>query len=150
MAISKRVVLQFPTRLIDQPIIYRLVKDYDLVLNILKASVTPNEEGLMVLELSGARASYDRGIKYLQDTGVRIQSLGQDIMRNDVRCTHGATVGQVDDDHLYYLMSRGIARADAEKLLIFGFFNEVLDRVEWSGMHELLAGAILGKLESGS
>ena len=72
-----------------------------------------------------------------------------EIETNDVRCTHGATVGQVDHDHLYYLMSRGIERADAEKLLIFGFFNEVLDRVEWSGMHELLAGAILGKLESG-
>ena len=69
-----------------------------------------------------------------------------EIETNDVRCTHGATVGQVDSDHLYYLMSRGMRRADAERLLIFGFFNEVLDRVEWSGMHELLAAAILSKL----
>jgi len=63
------------------------------VLNILKASVTPKEEGIMVLELSGARADYDKGIRYLQEAGVRIQSLGQDIMRNDARCTHcGACV----------------------------------------------------------
>ena len=48
MAISKRVVLHFPSRMVDQPIIYRLVKDHDLVLNILKASVTPKEEGIMV------------------------------------------------------------------------------------------------------
>ena len=93
MAISKRVVLHFPPRLVEQPIIYRLVKDYNLVLNILKASVTPKEEGLLVMELSGTLEDYDSGIKYLQDVGVRIQSLGQDIMRNDARCTHcGACV----------------------------------------------------------
>ncbi|KPJ51690.1 MAG: (Fe-S)-binding protein [Dehalococcoidia bacterium DG_18] len=93
MAISKRVVLHFPSRMVDQPIIYRLVRDYNLVLNILKASVTPKEEGIMVLELSGARADYDGGIRYLQEAGVKIQSLGQDIMRNDARCTHcGACV----------------------------------------------------------
>jgi len=93
MAISKRVVLHFPPRLVEQPIIYKLVKDYNLVLNILKASVTPKEEGLMVLDLSGAREDYDRGIQYLQETGVKIQSLGQDIIRNEARCTHcGACV----------------------------------------------------------
>ena len=93
MTISKRVVLHFPSRMVDQPIIHRLVKDHNLVLNILKASVTPKEEGIMVLELSGARADYDKGIRYLKEAGVRIQSLGQDIMRNDARCTHcGACV----------------------------------------------------------
>ena len=93
MTISKRVVLHFPSRMVDQPIIYRLVKDHNLVLNVLKASVTPKEEGIMVLELSGARADYDNGIKFLQTAGVKIQSLGQDIMRNDARCTHcGACV----------------------------------------------------------
>jgi ferredoxin len=93
MAIKKRVVLHFPTRLVDQPIIYKLVKDYDLVLNVLKASIMPNEEGRMVLELSGTRDNYDKGIKFLQTTGVKIQSLGQDIIRNDERCTHcGACV----------------------------------------------------------
>jgi len=79
--------------LVEQPIIYKLVKDYNLVLNILKASVTPKEEGLMVLELSGSRQDYDRGIQYLQEVGVKIQSLGQDIIRNEARCTHcGACV----------------------------------------------------------
>ena len=93
MAISKRVVLHFPPRLVEQPIIYRLVKDYNLVLNILKASVTPKEEGLLVLELSGTREDYDRGIRYLTEVGVRIQSMGQNIMRNEERCTHcGACV----------------------------------------------------------
>ena len=93
MAVSKRVVLHFPRRLVDQPIVSRLVKDYNLDFNILKALFTPEEEGLMVLEISGEQKDYDRGIRYLADTGVRIQALSQDVTRNEERCTHcGACV----------------------------------------------------------
>jgi len=93
MAVSKRVVLHFPRRLVDQPIVSRLVKDYNLDFNILKALFTPEEEGLMVLEISGEQKDYDRGIRYLADTGVRIQALSQDVIRNEERCTHcGACV----------------------------------------------------------
>jgi ferredoxin len=88
MAISKRVVLHFPHLLVDQPIIYRLVKDYDLSFNILKASVTPKEEGLLVLELSGKEEDYSRGMQYLAEVGVDIQPLSRDIYRNEERCTH--------------------------------------------------------------
>ena len=93
MAVSKRIVLRFPQRLVDRPIVYRLVKDFDLEFNILKASVTPDEEGLMVVELSGKQQDYDKGIKYLTTNGVKIQSLSQDVIRNEERCTHcGACV----------------------------------------------------------
>jgi len=88
MAVSKRIVLHFPRRMVDRPIVYRLIKDYDLEFNILKASVTPEEEGLMVLELRGKQENYDKGIRYLIKTGVRIQSLSQDVTRNEERCTH--------------------------------------------------------------
>ena len=88
MTVSKRIVLRFPRRLVDRPIVSRLVRDFNLDFNILKASVTPDEEGLLVLELSGKRGDYDKGIKYLTETGVRIQSLSQDVTRNEERCTH--------------------------------------------------------------
>jgi ferredoxin len=88
MTVSKRIVLHFPRRLVDRPIVYRLIKDFDLEFNILKASVTPDEEGLKVIELSGEQNNYDNGIRYLMETGVRIQSLGQDVTRNEERCTH--------------------------------------------------------------
>ena len=88
MVVHKRIVLHFPKRLVDRPIVYRLVKDYNLEFNILKASVTPDEEGLMVLELSGKQEDYDEGIRYLTKTGVRIQSLSQNVIRNEERCTH--------------------------------------------------------------
>ena len=87
-AVSKRIVLRFPRRLVDRPIVSRLVKDFNLDFNILKASVTPDEEGLMVLELSGKQADYDKGVRYLTEVGVRIQSLSQDVLRNEERCTH--------------------------------------------------------------
>jgi len=88
MAVSRRIVLHFPRRMVDRPIVYRLVKDYNLEFNILKAFFTPEEEGLMVLEINGEQKDYDKGIKYLTKSGVRIQSLSQDVIRNEERCTH--------------------------------------------------------------
>jgi len=88
MAVSKKIVLHFPGRLVDRPIVSRLVKNYNLDFNILKASITPEKEGLLVLELSGEQKDYDDGINYLTKTGVRIQALSQDVTRNEERCTH--------------------------------------------------------------
>jgi ferredoxin len=88
MAVSKRIVLHFPRRLVDRPIVSRLVKDFNLDFNILKASVTPDQEGLLVMELSGKQEDYDNGIRYLAETGVKIQSLSQDVTRNEERCTY--------------------------------------------------------------
>lgn len=88
MPISKRLVLHFPKRLVDQPIICRLARDFNLEFNILRASITPREEGLLVFELSGGQEDYDRGIRYLTETGVEIQSLGQNVIRNEEKCIH--------------------------------------------------------------
>lgn len=85
---SKRIVLHFPHRLVDQPIVCRLVKDYNLDFNILKAYVTPKEEGLVVLELVGKESDIKRGMDYLKKSGVRTQPLSHDITRDDDRCTH--------------------------------------------------------------
>ncbi|MFC1913891.1 NIL domain-containing protein [Chloroflexota bacterium] len=93
MAVSRKIVLRFPKRIVERPIIYRLVKDYDLEVNILQASISPEKEGLLVLELKGDQKKYDNGVRYLMKTGVRIQSLSQDVTRNEERCTHcGACV----------------------------------------------------------
>ncbi|NQT45866.1 MAG: 4Fe-4S binding protein [Candidatus Omnitrophica bacterium] len=86
--VSKRIVLKFPHSLVDKPIAYHLVKDYDLVFNILQARITPNEEGLMVVGLSGKKENYAEGIKFLKEQGIIIQPLDQDVTRNEKRCTH--------------------------------------------------------------
>ncbi len=91
--VSKRIVLTYPHSIVDQPIVYKLVKDYDLAFNILQAKITPQEEGVMVLELKGKKEDYAAGIKYLTSIGVNIQPLSQDVTRDDARCTQcGACV----------------------------------------------------------
>ena len=86
--VSKRIVLHFPHNLVDQPIVYKLVKEYNLKFNILRASVTPEEEGLLVLELIGEEKDYEQGVQYLKEVGVKVQLLSQDIIRNEEKCTH--------------------------------------------------------------
>lgn len=52
-----------------------------------------------------------------------------EIIANDVRCTHGATIGRIDQNQLYYLQSRGLAKIQAEKMLVEGYFEDVLERI---------------------
>ncbi|MFH1768949.1 MAG: NIL domain-containing protein [Candidatus Omnitrophota bacterium] len=84
---EKKVVLRFPKNLVDKPIIFKLVKDFDLEFNILKAEVNPKEEGLLVLELKGKDANYEKAIDYLEKEGVRVQLLSQDVFMDRQRCT---------------------------------------------------------------
>jgi Fe-S cluster assembly protein SufD len=55
---------------------------------------------------------------------------GLEIQANDVRCTHGSTTGQIDESELFYMLSRGIRPSLARELLVFGFFEEVISKVE--------------------
>ena len=67
---------------------------------------------------------------------------GLEILANDVRCTHGATVGRVDRDELFYAMARGLSQAEAERLIIRGFFQDILDRIELEPVREAVAAAL--------
>jgi Fe-S cluster assembly protein SufD len=71
---------------------------------------------------------------------------GLEILANDVRCTHGATLGQVDRELLFYLMTRGLSRAEAERLIVRGFFQDVLDRVELEPVREALGAALESRI----
>ena len=84
---SKKIVLHFSKQQVDKPIVSNLVKDYNLQFNILKAYITPEKEGLMVLELTGKHEDYNKGIEYLKSSGVKIQPLSRDILRNEDKCT---------------------------------------------------------------
>ena len=71
---------------------------------------------------------------------------GLEILANDVRCTHGATLGQVDREQLFYAMTRGLTRADAERLIVRGFFQDVLDRIELEPVRDALAAALEARI----
>lgn len=85
---KKKVVLTFPYKLINQPITYHLIKEYDLKVNILRARINPREEGRLMIEISGEEESLEKGMNYLKDLGVELESLAQDIRWLDERCTH--------------------------------------------------------------
>ena len=74
---------------------------------------------------------------------------GLEIMANDVRCTHGATLGRVNREELFYGMSRGLSRAEAERLIVRGFFQDVLDRIELEPVREALGAALEARIPQG-
>jgi Fe-S cluster assembly protein SufD len=71
---------------------------------------------------------------------------GLEILANDVRCTHGATLSQVDREQLFYLMTRGLPRAEAERLIVRGFFQDVLDRIELEPVRVALGAALEARI----
>ena len=84
---KKKVVLTFPYKLINEPITYHLIKDYDLEVNIIRARISPREEGRLMMEISGKEEPLRKGMKYLKELGVEVQSLAQDIRWLDEKCT---------------------------------------------------------------
>ena len=85
---SKILVLRFPKTAAQNPIVCYLTKDYDLIFNILNATILPRKEGIMVLELSGTRKNFNEGVKYLETQGVQVQNASQEVKRNFRKCTH--------------------------------------------------------------
>ena len=71
---------------------------------------------------------------------------GLEILANDVRCTHGATIGMVDAEQMYYLMARGLPRNEAQRLIVEGFFAPVLDRIPLESVRERLRQVIQQKI----
>lgn len=84
--VANKIVLRFTPSLVGQPIIYHLVKEYDLVVNILKADINPHQEGYVVMELSGDSENYNKGLRYLKGMGVEIEPLSGTIAWNRSRC----------------------------------------------------------------
>ena len=69
-----------------------------------------------------------------------------EIAANDVRCTHGATISQVEPEHLFYLQARGIPRTEAQNLIVEGFFRPVIDRIPVEEIQVFLQDAIARKV----
>ncbi len=85
---SKILILRFPQKEVQKPIVCLLAKDFDLMFNILNARILPRREGLMVLELSGTKEHFKDGVRFLKEQGVHVQNASQEINRNDEVCTH--------------------------------------------------------------
>ena len=82
----------------------------------------------------------------LSDKAIATSLPNLEIEADDVRCSHGATVGQLDAEALFYLMSRGLRREQAERLVVLGFLGEVLSKLPLGGVVEKVTQAIEAKL----
>jgi Fe-S cluster assembly protein SufD len=100
--------------------------------------------GLIVVDPDAQRTdAYQSNRNLMLSDDAESNSLpGLEIQANDVRCTHGATSSRIDAEQEFYLKSRGIPPQAANELLIFGFFEEVLNRLENEGLHEALRDLI--------
>ncbi len=112
---------------------------------ILKGSSTSVYRGLIRIEKQGQQTN-----SYLSNHILKIgeRSLGNSIPAlqieaNDVKASHGATVGQVSEEHLFYLMSRGLSRGDAESMITQGFLEPIICKIKLEELREKIRGLIV-------
>ena len=74
---------------------------------------------------------------------------GLEILADNVRCTHGATSGQIDKDELFYLRTRGISIPVAQRLIVSGFLNEVIQRLDHEAIADYLRRLVDDKFANG-
>lgn len=85
---SRILILRFPKEISTKPVVCYLTKNYDLIFNILNATVLPRREGILVLELSGNRKNFKEGVRYLKDQGIQVENASQEVQRVRSKCTH--------------------------------------------------------------
>lgn len=91
--------------------------------------------------------AYQANRNLLLSDKARVDSMPKlEIGANDVRCTHGATMGQVEPEYLFYLRSRGLGREEAERVIVEGFLDEIVQRIPLEEVRDRLSDAIQAKM----
>ena len=94
---------------------------------------------------------YQANRNLILSKGARADSIpGLEILADDVRCTHGATVGKIDENELFYLYSRGIPEVEAKQLIVMGFFEHIMNRIPFRGVQNRFKDAIIEKMANDS
>jgi Fe-S cluster assembly protein SufD len=108
-------------------------------------------KGMIRVEKDAQRTdAYQKNDNLVLSGSARADSIpGLEIEANDVRCTHGATAGRVDEDMIFYAQSRGVSRGEAIRLVVEGFFANVYDRITLEPVRETLRRAVADRLGVG-
>jgi Fe-S cluster assembly protein SufD len=119
-----------------------------LIKSCLKDRARSVYQGLIQVSEGAQRTdAYQANRNLLLSDTARADSIpGLEILANDVRCTHGATIGHVDPEQMYYLMARGLPRVEAQRLIVEGFFAPVLDRIPLDDVRAMLRQEIEKKI----
>ncbi len=86
--VTEKLMLFFPKCECEKPIIYHLVRDHDLIVNVYRAKVTPEEEGYLVLDVTGTEENIRQGMDFIRTFNVTVNSTGKGVTRDDNRCAH--------------------------------------------------------------
>ena len=86
--VTKKLMLFFPKCECEKPIIYHLVKDYNLIVNVFRAKVTPEEEGYLVLDVTGTENDIEQAMAFVKTFNVSINYTGKGVIWDEDRCTH--------------------------------------------------------------
>lgn len=115
--VTKKLMLFFPRCECEKPIIYHLVKDYNLVVNIYRAKVTPEEEGYLVLDVTGTEDDIERAMAFVKTFNVSINYSGKGVTLDENSCTHcGHCITHCPTDALYIAdkATREVAYSEAD------------------------------------
>lgn len=115
---KKRIVLTFPARLSELPITYRLVKEFDLSINILKAKILPGEEGKLVLELEGAPEQINAGLDFLIHQGLIVEPVSKEIVLNEGECVQCGACTAVCTSRALTISPQGELLFDREQCIV--------------------------------
>jgi len=104
--LTKKMLLSFPKCETEKPIVYHLVKDYDLIVNIFRAKVTSEEEGYLVLDISGTEENIDAAVKYIQTFNVTIEEATKGIHWDENKCAQCGNCLTHCPTHAIYITDR--------------------------------------------
>ena len=126
-----------------------LCSSRQLVKGILGGNSTAVFRGLAnVYKEAGKTDAQQNNKNLILSPSARVNSIPQlEIYEDDVKCSHGSTTGQIEEEALFYLQSRGINRTDAMELMVRGFANEVVVKVENQDMNEYIQNSLIQKME---
>ena len=115
---------------------------------VLRDKATSVWRGMIKVERDAQRTNaYQENRNLLLSPDAHADSIpGLEILANDVRCTHGATVSQVNRDELFYCMARGLSREEAQLLIVRGFYQEIFDRIELEPVRDALQSVLEARL----
>ena len=103
---------------------------------------------IRIREQAGRSEAYQTNRNLVLTEGAGAESIPNlEILNNDVKCSHASAVGSIDEDQLYYLESRGVSPEEAERLIVLGFFDDVLDRLPLRTLTASLRRSIVEKIE---
>jgi len=119
---TKRLVLSFPENIVTKPITYKLVKDFDIEFNILRAEITADMEGKILIELKGKKDDLKSGMDYLTKEGVSIQEATTDILLDKEKCVDcGVCVSLCITNALFLDKKSRKLEFDRDKCILCGF-----------------------------